>query len=201
MKNVLLLLAKGFEEYEAGIFATVMGWSTLYGDEKIGITTASLHKEIASANNIIVKPALFAWNIKTSKYTALVVPGGNEVFDYFDDAYSTHFLNVIRDFHQEDKPIATVSLGALPLAKSGILYGRKATTLPYLNGIHVKQLRALGAVVEHQRIVVDDNIITSATPETAVDVALLLLKMITSTNNSNQIKKMLGLTELKKRKF
>jgi len=38
MKKVLLLLANGFEEYEAGAFTDVLGWSRAFGNVPIEVT-------------------------------------------------------------------------------------------------------------------------------------------------------------------
>jgi len=53
----------------------------------------------------------------------------------------------------------------------------------------MKMLSSFGVNVAHEPIVVDDNIITSWNPSTAIDVALLLLKMLTSKQNADYIKK------------
>jgi 4-methyl-5(b-hydroxyethyl)-thiazole monophosphate biosynthesis len=187
MKNIIILLAKGFEEYETGIIATVMGWSNTYGSEKVGVYTAGLHNEVASAQNIIVKPSFLTWNINVDKFDALFVPGGIEAEIYFEDAFSTNFLDLIKMFYHNEKIIASVALGSLPLAKSGILFGRKATTFPYLNGIHVRQLNIHGAVVVPDKMVVEEKLITSATPDSAINVAFKLLELLTSKQNCRKI--------------
>jgi protein deglycase len=46
--------------------------------------------------------------------------------------------------------------------------------------------------VQDQRIVVDDNIITSTSPATALDVAFTLLRMLTSPENEAKVRVGMG---------
>ena len=112
--------------------------------------------------------------------------------DSIEDAYHEDFLTLIRTFNEEKKIIASVCVGALPLGKSGILKGRKATTYHLLNGMRRKQLAEFGADVLDQHVVVDGNIITSSSPATALDVAMTLLEMLTSQENCEKVKKLMG---------
>jgi 4-methyl-5(b-hydroxyethyl)-thiazole monophosphate biosynthesis len=41
-KKVLLFLAQGFEEYEAGVFTDVFGWTRVFGKEPVGLITNGL---------------------------------------------------------------------------------------------------------------------------------------------------------------
>jgi 4-methyl-5(b-hydroxyethyl)-thiazole monophosphate biosynthesis len=46
--------------------------------------------------------------------------------------------------------------------------------------------------VVNKPIVVDDNIITSWDPSTGIDVALLLLERLTSSQNADHIREIMG---------
>ncbi|MFO8192519.1 MAG: DJ-1/PfpI family protein, partial [Bacillota bacterium] len=93
-----------------------------------------------------------------------------------------------RHFNEAGKPVAAICVAALPLAKAGVLKNRNATTYDLSGGHRRKQLAAMGAMVKDQRIVADDNIITSIGPATAVDVAFMLLEMLTSSENVQTVK-------------
>ena len=41
-------------------------------------------------------------------------------YGYYEDAYNIEFLKIIREFKSQNKIIASVCVGALPLAKSGV---------------------------------------------------------------------------------
>ncbi|NLD95419.1 MAG: DJ-1/PfpI family protein [Fibrobacter sp.] len=189
MKNVLLLLANGFETYEASVFIDVLGWNLTDGDKNTQLFTCGMTCEIKSSFNIIVKPDYLIDNIDVINFDALAIPGGFEEYSFYDDAYSEPFLDLIRKFHTSRKTIASICVAALPLGKSGILNGKKATTY---RGKRQAQLKEFGATVIDEPIVIDENIITSWNPSTAIPVALLLLESLTTKTNSEKIKKLMG---------
>ena len=82
-------------------------------------------------------------------------------------------FNLIRQFDKQNKMIASVCVAALPIAKSGVLKDRKATTYDLLDGLRRKQIADFGAIVVDEKIVIDKNIITSTGPATAMQRFLL----------------------------
>lgn len=189
MKRVLLFLAQGFEEYEAGVFTDVIGWSRVFGNEAVDVVTTGLRPEIKCTWNFTVQPQLEFEMVKAGDFDALAIPGGFENAGFYEDAYDERFLKLIREFDQDNKLIAAVCVAALPLGKSGILKGRKATTYDLLDGVRRKQLAEFGADVQDEMIVEDDNIITSTGPSTGLDIAFRVLEKLTSTENVNIVKK------------
>jgi 4-methyl-5(b-hydroxyethyl)-thiazole monophosphate biosynthesis len=188
-KNILLFLAQGFEEYEASVFTDVIGWSRVYGNEPVDLVTSGLRPEIKCTWNFIVRPELEFEKINVQEFDALAIPGGFEKAGYYQDAYDERFLNLIREFDNQGKIIASICVAALPIAKSGVLKGRKATTYDLLDGVRRKQLADLAAEVQDESIVIDKNIITSTGPSTAIDVAFILLEMLTDKENVKVVKK------------
>jgi len=190
MKKVLLLLAEGFETYEASVFIDVIGWNLVEGDNTTELFTCGLRKEIKSSFNQRFIVDYLISDIDISSFDALAVPGGFEVYGFYDDAYDEQFLGLIRDFKANNKFIASICVGALPLGKSGILKGKTATT--YNNPIRREALQGFGVHVINQPIVTDDNMITSWNPSTAADVALLLLEHLTTKENADKVRRLLG---------
>ncbi len=188
MKNVLLFLAQGFEAYEASVFTDVMGWSRSYGSEPVNLVTTGLRKEIKCTWNLMVRPELEFSSIQLQNFDALAIPGGFEEAGFYEDAYDEKFLNLIREFDNLHKIIASVCVAALPIGKSGVLRNRNATTYD-LEGVRRNQLAAFGVNVKDEKIVVDGNIITSTGPSTAINVAFKLLEKLTSLENVNTVKK------------
>jgi len=189
MKNVLLFLAQGFEEYEASVFTDVIGWSRVYGTNPVNLITTGLRDEIKCTWNLIVKPELEFSKTNADDYDALAIPGGFEKSGFYEDSYDERFLNLIREFDRQHKLIATVCVAALPVGKSGVLNNRNATTYDLLDGLRRKQLADFGAIVKDEKIVIDKNIITSTGPSTAIDVAFLLLEKLTNIENVKIVKK------------
>jgi len=188
-KKTLLFLAQGFEEYEASVFTDVIGWSRVYGNEPVHLITTGLRPEIKCTWNFIVRPEVEFEKINLEEFDALAIPGGFEKAGFYEDAYDERFLNLIREFNKQGKIIASICVAALPLGKSGILKGRKATTYDLLDGARRKQLAEFGADVQDESIVIDKNIITSTGPSTGLDVAFKLLEMLTNPENVRLVKK------------
>jgi 4-methyl-5(b-hydroxyethyl)-thiazole monophosphate biosynthesis len=193
MKKVLLLLADGFEIYEASVFIDVIGWNLVEGDHTTELFTCGLKKEIKSSFNQRFVVDYLIEDIDISSFDALAVPGGFEVYGFYNDAYDERFLSLIRSFKANNKCIASICVGALPLGKSGVLKGKNGTT--YNSAIRREALKEFGVQVIHQPIVEDDHMITSWNPATAADVALLLLERLTTKNNANKIRRLLGFEE------
>ena len=188
-KKVLLFLAQGFEEYEAGVFTDIFGWSRVFGKEPVDLITTGLRTEIKCTWNFLVKPEIEFDEINIKEFDALAIPGGFENAGFYEDAYDERFLNLIREFDKQGKIIASVCVGAMPVGKSGVLKGRNATTYDLLDGVRRNQLADFGAKVKDESIVIDKNIITSTGPSTGLDVAFKLLEMLTNPQNVNQVKK------------
>src|SRR4030042_2481333 len=191
MKKVLLLLANGFEEYEASVFTDVLGWSRVFGTP-VKVVTAGMHLQLKCTWNFTVIPEKLLKEINVNEYDALAIPGGFEKAGFYEDAYSEDFLRIIREFNSRNKTIAAICVGALPLGKSGILKGRKATTYHLLEGKRRRELAEFGGEILDRDIVIDKNIITSANPATAINVAFKLLELLTDKENCDKIRKLMG---------
>jgi len=190
MKKVLLLLANGFETFEASVFIDVIGWNLVEGDNSTELFTCGLKKEIKSSFNQRFIVDYLIGDIDITSFDALAIPGGFEVYGFYNDAYDDKFLDLIQGFKANNKFIASICVGALPLGKSGVLKGKKGTT--YNRAIRREALQGFGVNVINKPIVIDDNMITSWNPSTAVNVALLLLEHLTTKNNADKVRQLLG---------
>ena len=190
MKKVLLLLADGFETLEASVFIDVIGWNLVEGDNSTELFTCGLRKEIKSSFNQRFIVDYLISDIDINSFDALAVPGGFEIYGFYRDAYDERFLDLIRGFRANHKFIASICVGALPLGKSGVLKDKNGTT--YNNPVRREALQGFGVNVLNQPIVMEDNIITSWNPSTAVQVALLLLEHLTTKNNADKVRQLLG---------
>lgn len=191
MKKVLLLLANGFETFEASVFIDVIGWNLVDGDHTTELFTCGYHKEVKSSFNQRMLVDYLIDEIDVNNFDALAIPGGFEKYDFYREAYDNRFLDLIRKFKTHQKIIASICVGSLPVGKSGVLENKRGTT--YNKTPNRQQtLQSYGVNVVNQPIVVDDRIISSWNPSTAIDVALLLLEMLTSKQNADYIREMMG---------
>lgn len=191
-KRVLVLLTDGFEMFEAAAFVDVLGWASEYGDTPIGRILAAPRAEVRATFGVSVRADVTLDELDLASFDALAIPGGFETAGFYEGAYSAPFLDAIRTFDAAGKPIAAICVAALPVAKSGVLRGRTATTYHLMNGRRRAQLAELGAVVVDAPLVRSANVTTSTSPATAIDVALDLLARLTSDDNARRIRAAMG---------
>lgn len=190
--KILVLLAKGFEMMEFAPFVDVMGWGRNDYGYDIEVVTCGFQNQVMSTFNIPVIVDKTIEEIDIAEYAALAIPGGFEEFGFYEEAYDERFLELIREFDSNNKVIATICVGALPVGKSGVLENRRATTYHLGDGYRQKQLREFGVQVANEPVVIDDNVITSYCPETASSVAFKLLEKLTSTEQMEVVKSAMG---------
>ena len=190
--KTLLFLAKGFETMEFSVFVDILGWARNDFGYDVPVITCGFQKQVISTFNIPVIVDKTIDEINVDDYDALAIPGGFEEFGFYEEAYNECFLELIREFDKKGKIIASVCVAALPLGKSGVLKGRKATTYHLGDGSRQKQLKAFGVDVINEPVVLDKNIITSYCPETAPAVAFKLLEKLLSTEKMEIVKHAMG---------
>ncbi len=191
--KVLLFCCKGFETMEFAPFVDVMGWARNDYSMVVEVVTAGFTKTVVSTFGVPILVDKSYDEINVSEYDALAIPGGFEEFGFYEDAYDERFLNIIREFERSQRIIASICVGALPVAASGILRGRKTTTYHLGDGKRQKQLAEFGAeVIPDQSVVIDKNIITSFCPETAPHVAIALLAMLYGEEKARKVAKAMG---------
>lgn len=192
MKKILLLLANGFEAYEASVFTDILDWNMVEGDGSTKLVTCGVQKKLICTGHLTVMPELLTSEVDVKEFDALAIPGGYESYGFYKDDYCDEFLSIIQKFNQSGKIIAAICVGALALGKSGVLCGRQGTTYHLNNGYRQQQLASFGVNVVNQAMVIDGNIITSSSPATALDVSFKLLEMLTSSENCRRIKHLMG---------
>ncbi|OFI49591.1 protease [Floricoccus tropicus] len=190
--KILVFCAKGFEAMEFSVFIDVMGWARNDFDIPVDVETCGFTETVMSTFNVPIIMDRTIDEISVKDYDALAIPGGFEEFDFYSEAFDDKFLELIREFNNQDKTIASICVAALPLGKSGILKNRKDTTYHLKNGYRQKQLKDFGVDVVNERVVVDGNVITSYCPETAADVAFELLSKLSGEKNKKLVKDAMG---------
>ncbi|MGB7568561.1 MAG: DJ-1 family glyoxalase III [Chitinivibrionales bacterium] len=159
-KHAIIILADGFEEVEAitpvdllrraGIAVTMLGLTSL---------------DVKGSHDIVVKTDMVL-NDFSGKYDALILPGGPGHKNLLESHKVLHLVNT--SFQQK---LLCAAICAAPsiFGKAGILKNKKATCFP---GYEDK----LGeAIFVKERVVRDDNIITSRGAGTAVEFALEII--------------------------
>lgn len=191
MKKVLLLLAEGFEIYKASAFIDVIGWNLTEGDGTTRLFSCALKKQICSTFDQKIVVDYTIDEIDVTEFEALAIAGGFTEYGFYTDAFDERFLQLLREFDNKGKSIVSVCTGGLPVAISGLLKNRNATTYN-LGREKQRMMASFGAILKEGGVVVDRNIVTSTSPATAMEVAFLLLEQLTSKQNAQKIRHLMG---------
>ena len=191
--KVLLFCCKGFEMMEFSSFYDVCGWAKSEYGFDMQVDVCGFTKVVHSAfwRNELKVDRLIE-EISADEYDVIAIPGGDYLYGFFEEAYDERFLQLICEFDKQRKIIASVCVAALPIGKAGVLEGRNATTYHLNNSYRQKELAEFGVNVMNEPIVVDKNIITSYSPQTANDVAFIMLERLLGKEKTDRVKKGMG---------
>lgn len=198
MKKVLMLFCKGTEISEAAAFYDVLGWANDSGNTPIQAVVVGTTPEVRCTFGLTLRSDRLLKEIVDEDFDALAIPGGFQEFGFYEDAYSEQISHLIRNFDARKKPIAAICVGALAIGRSGVLAGRKATTYHLGDGLRRNQLAGFNVTVVDEKVVRDGNIVTSTSPATAMEVAFQLLEMITSRDNADRIRHLMGFPSIER---
>jgi len=157
-KKVAVLAADGFEQSEFEVPITKLK------EANAKVDVISLKKGKIKSWNKINWGAEFEVNksieeIKTNNYDALVLPGG--VMNPDALRMNKKVIQFVDSFMIQGKPVAAICHGPWTLIETGKLVGKKVTSYPSLRS----DLINAGAQWVNKEVVVDNNLITSRTPE------------------------------------
>jgi len=167
MARVLIPLAQGCEELEA---VTIID---LLRRANIDVVTAGLDAQpVTASGGVVLIPDTELEQVMTEDFDMMVLPGGLPGSDNLDNDPRIHEL--LQRLQQQGKFVAAICAAPKVLANAGLLSGRQATSYPGV--IDAMELPA--TQVLKQAVVIDDKVITSRGPGTAMDFALMLIQQL-----------------------
>ncbi len=174
MAKVLVPLAAGFEELEA---ITIIDLLRRAGFE---VVTAGLDdRPVTASRKTVVIPDTTIDAVLNQSFDLIVLPGGLPGADNLRDDARVQAL--IKQQHQQDKPIGAICAAPRALAAAGVLEDKTITCFP--GALDPDQpFNISGAGVE-----IDGNIVTSRGPGTAMDFALTLIEQLAGHSLREQI--------------
>ena len=153
-KQVAVLVEQQYQEMEV--------WYPVYRlrDEgcKVLLVGPEAGKTYASKLGYPAKSDVAAKDVLASQFSAVVIPGGF-CPDYI--RRSEAMMKLVRDAHDQKKPLAAICHGPWVLCSSTALKGRKATCFHSIRDDIVNA----GATYVNEEVVVDGHVITSRTPD------------------------------------
>ncbi|HZC14831.1 MAG TPA: DJ-1/PfpI family protein [Thermoleophilaceae bacterium] len=172
--NAEILLFDGFDELDAmGPWEVLGGLAQLREDVTARLVTLEGARPVKADHGAMIA----AHGALSERPDVLIVPGGGWLDRTPEGAWAQaergEIPAAIAARHAAGTTVASVCTGALLVARSGILDGRRATTNPQA----LDDLRGHGGVeVIEARVVDDGDILTAGAPVCGIDLALRILE-------------------------
>ena len=177
MAKVLVPLAKGFEEVEA------VGMIDVMRRGGIEVIIAYLNEDeplVEGANGIVIQAQKFIGYIDSSGLDMIVLPGGwSGTYALSDDE---RVQSILRAFKSNNKYIGAICAAPFALAKAGVL-SSSYTCYPCVED----EIKKDGYRSDKQ-VVIDNNILTSRGPGTALCFGLAIVKLLVDEPTALSIK-------------
>ncbi|MDH5357520.1 MAG: DJ-1/PfpI family protein [Gammaproteobacteria bacterium] len=177
MPNVLIPLAKGYEELEA---VTIID---LLRRAEITVITASLEQQtvVVASRGVRMVADTTLDKVIYDDFDMIILPGGLPGATHLNDDIRIHAI--LKRLHQSSKAVAAICAAPIVLANAGLLNGKRATCYPgILNTNDWPEI-----TLSDDAVVIDDNILTSRGPGTAMDFALAIIEFLTNHTTRNEV--------------
>lgn len=176
-KRIAILATNGFEESELKSpkeHLEQQGWQVDVVSPEWDSIRAWAKKDWGSTYkvDVIVDQA------RAKDYDALVLPGG--VINPDQLRTNGDALQFIRDFFQQQKPVAAICHGPQLLIEAEVVKGRQMTSVENIS----TDLKNAGANWQNNEVVVDGMLITSRTPNDLPAFNKELVAMISNSSNA-----------------
>lgn len=172
--KVAIILAEGYEEVEAVAPIDVLRRAG------IDVLIAGLSKEpVASARNVRIVPDVSIDELNPDELDLVILPGGAGGVEKLKQ--DPRVENLIKKMQEKKKLIGAICAAPTALAKFGTLEGKKATVYPALKD-EIKP-----ALYVDEKVVEDENVITSQGPGTALLFGLKLVERLLGKEKAKEI--------------
>ncbi|HIE54140.1 MAG TPA: DJ-1/PfpI family protein [Chromatiaceae bacterium] len=164
MARVLVPLAQGCEELEA---VTIID---LLRRARIEVVTAGLGPgPVTCSRGVVLLPDTILDEVLEDEFDMVVLPGGLPGADHLQS--NPRIIRMLKRMSEEGRYTAAICAAPKVLATAGLLEGRQATSYP---GV-LESMELPTTEVLDKPVVVDDKVLTSRGPGTAMDFALELI--------------------------
>ena len=176
MAKVLVPLAQGCEELEA---VTIID---LLRRAQIEVVTAGLDQQTVTASRgVRLVPDTDLDTALRQDYDMVVLPGGLPGADHLDHDLRIRLL--LKKMAAGKKYTAAICAAPRALANAGVLEGKRVTAYP---GV-LDKMNLAHTSITSEAIVVDEHVITSCGPGTAMDFALTLIETLLGKQKRDEV--------------
>ncbi|MBF0263716.1 MAG: DJ-1/PfpI family protein [Gammaproteobacteria bacterium] len=184
-KNVLIILAEGFEELEA---VTVID---LLRRADITVTIVSLDNStqlnpVTASRGTKILPDISIDTALTQSFDLLVLPGGLPGADNLNKDKRVH--QIIEKMNKEGKYISAICAAPRVLMEANLLSNKTYTCYPDSVDLKkYKKVQTKGSLRIDKNVTLCNNVVTSKGPGTAIEFALTLISLLTDKLTANNI--------------
>lgn len=178
MASVLIPLAQGCEELEAVTLIDLLRRAGIH------VVTAGLDdRPVTASRGTRLIPDASLDEVAQQEFDMVVLPGGLPGADNLNSDPRIHAL--LKRTAEQGNVTAAICAAPTVLAKAGLLDGKRATGFPGL----LDKLHLPTTTLQDEAVVVDDRIVTSRGPGTAMDFALTLIELLVGKKARDEVEK------------
>ena len=172
MKKVLVTIAPGFEEIETITIVDILRRAG--ARVTLAATVPGL---LEGSRGIKIEPDELLDNIKEKDFDLICLPGGQPGTDNLGN--DVRIEQILKRMQTQDKYIAAICAAPTVLKKVGILKNKSMTCHPSVQSGFDSYVK--------DRVVVDEKVITSQSPGTAMEFALKLVELLFGTDRLKKV--------------
>lgn len=172
--KIFIPLADGFEELEATTVIDLLRRAGVTIDT-VGVPATT----ITGSHGIRMTTDKKIIEIKPEEYDGIILPGGGKGVENL--MRSSAIIEAIKKLNSRGKLVAAICAAPRLLAKAGVLEKRRATIYPGLE----KEI----PYPRGDKVVVDDNIITSQGPGTAMEFTLRIVGILLGQAKAEKLRR------------
>ena len=178
MPRVLIPLAPGFEELEAVSLTNILRRAG------IEVVMAGLHPgSVCASRGTVIVPDTSLEQVMSDDFDLVVLPGGLPGADNLRD--DPRIIHLLQRTHAEGRLVGAICAAPKVLAQAGLLTGRRAAHYP--GAMSAAELD--GVIDSTAAIEMDDRVMTSRGPGTAMDFALALVEKLLGRAKRDEVER------------
>ena len=169
-------LAQGFEEIEAVTVVDILR----RGGLDVKTVSVTGQREVAGSHGITLTADLLFEDADYGACEMMVLPGGLPGTTNLQKHKA--LMETLVGFSASGRPVAAICAAPMIFGAMGLVRGKRATIYPGMED----ELK--GALVQKDRVVEDDGVVTSQGPATAMEFALALLARMAGQKTADRVK-------------
>ncbi|KAJ1733931.1 hypothetical protein LPJ61_001317 [Coemansia biformis] len=182
-KKAIVFIAEGSEEMEVVITVDVLRRA---GVRVVLLAVGVTSGPVVCSRGVGMVPDAYLGDdtVKIGTFDAVVVPGGMGGAEAISQ--NAQVRSILAEFHAQHKIVAAICAGSLAIKTAGI-QAKAPQPLRLTSHPSVRAQLELDFVYKDDRVVVDNNLVTSRGPGTAFEFALALVSLLAGDAKAREV--------------